>query len=260
MQKVSCSLDSKIEDLCRELSIKESELNPDVSGVLGAEISNVYLTLHDIVSFFLKDLHPDVLSKKFAIDIRELVQRYGINIIERKIQINRNFFFYKQVGGYLDIFDYTIGEFEIAIHVDETLDEFSKRYVIAHEFSHCILEYLHNKACNDDLKRTVKICLNTLFPREKEGYICDIMTAFFLMPIDSVIQLMLQFIEKREIAKTGPAYVHEWLKFLSDRMQVPNYHVNICFQHIRYLGSFLYNEGKSNRLGEMIKTTDKLFY
>ena len=223
------------------------------------EMSTIYLTLYDIVNYFLEDFYQCNLSTQRMIDIRHLVQEYGINIIERKIQITKNFFFYGQIGGYLDIFDYKIGEFDIAIHVDENLDEFSKRYVIAHEFSHFILECLHNKINTSMLQRTTKFCLNVLFPKDKEEYICDIMTAFFLMPIDIVIPLMLQFIEKKQIETMNPVYISEWLEFLSYCTKISNYHVNICFQHIRYLGSFLYNADEQREQKELIKKANKLF-
>lgn len=252
-------LNNKIKNLYTKLTGDNYTFNLNISEILNKNMSTVYLTLYDIVNYFLEDFYYDNLFEQHAINIRGLVQEYGISIIERKIQTTRNFIFYNQIEGYLDIFNCTIGDFKISIHVDENLDEFSKRYVIAHEFSHCVLELLCNTINSNTLKQTTKFCLNTLFPKDIEEHICDIMTAFFLMPIDIVVPLMLQFIEEKQVETNGPIHMNTWLKFLSCHTKISNYHVNTCFQHIRYLGSFLYNENEQKQQNEFIKKANKLF-
>lgn len=200
------------------------------------------------------------LKEYHTIDIRGIVKKYGIDIMEREIH-QSSFLFANQIDGYLDKIKKE-DHIQYVIYVNENLNEASKRYVIAHEFSHYILQQQRKATEKAKNEIDVKYCLNVLFSKSVEENACDIMTAFLLMPIDYVLPLMKQFIESQK--NDYPIRTSEWLQCLSYWMKVSSYHVNLCFQHIRYLAAFLYdNESKGIDNGiaiKNIKEYEMLFY
>ncbi len=210
------------------------------------DMKKMYLAIYEITNRYLNNYYND-LKKRRIIDIRGIVKKHGIDIIEKEIY-SKKFFFINQLDGYLDSIPQN-GQLKYTIYVNENLDEASKRYVIAHEFSHYILENKCEKNTDTWELRENQYCLNVLFPRNAEESICDIMTAFLLMPIDCVLPLMKQFVDSR--SGGYPVRMNEWLQCLSYWLQVSSYHVNICFQHIRYLATFLYNKYHKESDGEV---------
>lgn len=227
---------SSVTSVCRQIVEKFGYLNMSMD-FLG-KIEETYLRIYAITNIFLKDY----MQKGCAIDIRNMADGFGIRIIEKKIHFH-NKIFYNQISGYLDIYDYKSKQFVSTIYVDDRLDETGKRYVIAHEFSHYILVCLQNVINDNDFKRTIKYCSNVLFPSDTEEHICDIMTSFFLMPIETVLYLMENFIDKKKRTNDLPVHVEELLWYLSLHLKIPDDYINICFQHTRYLGSYLSHSG-----------------
>lgn len=235
------------------------ELKESIEFGLVSYMEEIYLKVYKISNEYLEAYYND-LKRRRTIDIRGIVNKYGIDIIEREIYPS-GFLFVNQIDGYLDIVNKDNNN-KYTIYVNENLDEVSKRYVIAHEFSHYILKELDNSESEKKKGMEIKYCLNALFAKNVEENICDILTSFLLMPIDCVLPLMKQFIDDKK--DYCPVRISEWLQCLSYWMQVSSYHVSLCFQHIRYLAAFIYdkeNKGLNDEiLIKNIKDYEHLFY
>lgn len=224
-----------------------------------SNMQDIYLEVYRISNQYLEDYYDD-LKRRRTIDIRGIVNKCGIDIVEREIYPS-GFLFVNQIDGYLDIINKDNNN-KYTIYVNENLDEVSKRYVIAHEFSHYMLKKIYKNNSQKKKGMEIRYCLNVLFAKNVEENVCDILTSFLLMPIDCVLPLMKQFVDDKK--DCYPVRVSEWLQCLSYWMQISSYHVSICFQHIRYLAAFIYD--KENRgLGDKIpikniKEYEYLFY
>ncbi len=236
-----------------------SELNENANLDLICNMQKIYLEIYNISNTYLRNYYGD-LKEYHTIDIRGIVKKHEIDIIEREMYTN-SFLFINQIDGYLDK-DKKENHIQYIIYVNKNLSETSKRYVIAHEFSHYILQQKQKETEKIKKEIEIKYCLNVLFSKSGEENACDIMTAFLLMPIDYVLPLMKQFIESQK--NNYPIRISEWLQCLSYWMKVSSYHVNLCFQHIRYLAAFLYdneNMGIDDKiLIKNIKEYARLFY
>lgn len=247
------------ENYIRRVRLKMMGLNKNAELDLVHCMQDIYLEVYKISNKYLEDYYDD-LKRRRIIDIRSIVNKYGINIVERELYPG-GFLFINQVDGYLDIVNKDIDN-KYTIYVNENLDEVSKRYVIAHEFSHYILK--ERDKANSKRKKGIEIkyCLNTLFAKNVEENVSDILTSFLLMPIECVLPLMKQFVDDKK--GYYPVHVSEWLQCLSYWMQISSYHVGLCFQHIRYLAAFIYdneNKGVGDKIPiKDIKDYEYLFY
>lgn len=236
-----------------------SKLNEDINFDLVSNMQKVYLEIYNISNTYLRNYYDD-LEKYCTIDIRAVVKKHNIDIIEREMH-SSDFFFINQVDGYLDRMKKE-NNIQYIIYVNENLNETSKRYVIAHEFSHYILEKQKKPIYKPKKGTKTQYCLNVLFSKNIEENICDIMTAFLLMPIDCVLPLMNKFVNSKK--NDYPISMNDWLQSLSYCMQISSYHVNLCFQHIRYLVAFIYDKEdkgiNDENLIKNIKEYENLFY
>lgn len=199
---------------------------------LNMSMEEVYLVAFRNTKRILDDFRQRMLLKSRATDIRGLVEMAGIEIIEKPLA-SFNDRFSHETSGYLDCYDYKKDEFQWTIYVNNALGDLTKRYIIAHELAHFLIK--GNKEVQEVYTR---YCVSPLFPKDMEEQLCDIVASFLLMPIDSVLDLMKEYIARRNNEKID---TFEWLRFLGCQMGVSDYHTVICYQNVRYLGGFLYS-------------------
>lgn len=205
--------------------------------------------MNDKISIMGPELYFELCSKLYAhtreilqknlgdqkdsdmVDIRKLVSKYGIEIEEKKLYTKGDVFL-KQLSGYFDQYYYG-GKLNNIIYVHKELGELDKRYVIAHEFAHKLLNSGDNKIISFN-------CINVLFPKEKEEFMSDIIASYLMLPLDRVLKLMDSFIEKKK--DELPIHMIEWIRYLASHMKLSEYQTVLCFQNIRYLACIAYNQ------------------
>ena len=161
-----------------------------------------------------------------AIDIRALARAYGVDVIEINMKMNNEIFKHGTLG-YLD---YYCGKW--TIYVNEAMGDLTKRYIIAHELGHYFLEF------DNDVSK-IEYYKNPLFPKSCEEQICDIMASFLLMSIETVFEIMQEYVKKNV---KGGIDMYEWLNHLGYELGVSDYHTVGCFQNVRYLAGFIYEK------------------
>ena len=188
-------------------------------------LSEVYMEAF----YFTQDLLNafDMLEDD-VVNIRALVEKCNVELIEQKIIRTNNVFQYG-VQGYLDCFNYKPKEYKWTIYINEEMGDLTKRYTIAHELAHYFLK-----------SNAVKYCRNPLFPKTSEEQLCDIIASFLLMPIKTVFRVMDEYIEKCKQRGEIPIVLYDWLEYLSATVKVSHYHTVTCFQNVRYLGGILF--------------------
>lgn len=206
------------------------EITSDIS------IKNLYINAYILTQSILDEFFKNHSSEVTAVDIRSLVKAFNIEIVETKIKLNADLFQYG-TPGYLDNYGYKGNQRLWTIYVNESMGDLSKRYIIAYEFAHYLLqnmwqEYKDNK---------IECCTNPLFPKKTEEQLCDLIATFLLMPLKTVLKLMDDYIKNHQSWYDEPIDMYEWLHYLGCKMGLSDYHTITCFQHLRYLGGIIYN-------------------
>lgn len=231
-------------------------ISPKELKEIGDHLSDAYIQLYILAQKIVQNAIGKENAEETYVDIESIIKSYNINIKKRSLNSIGDTFI-NETAGFLDVYDYERGNYEWSILVNEELNWPLKRYVIAHEFSHFVINRCFGK-------REVKYCISPFFPQKTEEQICDIMASFFLMPITKVLSLFSQFIKRREEKNRIPADLYDWIEYLGRKTQVSEYHVFMCYQNIRYLGAALLNMDES-RIPElkaeiqMVKEHKELF-
>ncbi|MDO4327465.1 MAG: ImmA/IrrE family metallo-endopeptidase [bacterium] len=215
-------------------------------------LKNIYITLYNKATEILNKTEKSKFNSKLAVDIREIIKEHEIELIEKK-GISRSLYFFNETAGYLDYMGSGNGGRAYTIFLEDDQDELSKRYVIAHEFAHFLFM--------DPDSTRVKCCPNMIFFTSQEEQLCDIMAAFLLMPIESVLKLLEEYSQERKRNGQGLIYTNEWLRHLAYHFKLSDYHVILCYQHIRYLGAILNDAEKSDSIPELdLEQYSKFFF
>lgn len=221
------------------------------------DMESMYLRIYIITRAIYKEVFQEDSGKSY-VDILEIAKYFHINVIDRELNSEQDIFM-NEISGFLDEYDYEQGNYQWSIYVNHNIGDISKRYVIAHELSHYILnrsKHSHN----------TKYCINPLFPTSKEEQICDLMSSFFLMPILMVLEVLDTYIAEKKRNGRTPIDIYDWMRHLAYEMKVPEFLVTTCYQNIRYLGGILYNkelgyaEGKLDDEIKMVKMYKGLFF
>lgn len=207
-------------------------------------IEKIYLYLYTEATQTLKSFYKEGIPQSTAIDIKEVAKSLGINVIEKNME-SANELFTNETMGYLDGFAYQGSDIKWSIYVNDALGDLAKRYVIAHELAHYLLKK------NDRISFT-KYCIGSMMPKHPEELLCDIEASFLLMPIESVFELMDDYIKEHKNTKVDS---NKWLTFLGRSLGISDYYTLIFYQNIRYLAAFLYY-GKSK--GDLSEETYKI--
>lgn len=202
---------------------------------LSANEDNIYWIIYSTVQRIVRQYREEKDDQEVAINIEKFAEFLNIKIAERMIA-GRNKLFKDEVAGFIDHFDYPMGNNQCMIYVNENLGELSKRYVIAHEISHYILN-------NGEQKNKVEYCRMVMLSKNNKERICDIMASFIIMPIESVMKLMFDFCNDKRQKGHIPIDADEWLHFLGYSFKLSNYHTVLCYQDIRNLAGVLWLMG-----------------
>lgn len=186
---------------------------------------NIYVATDKILKYALKDN----FKKGAMVDIRSVVKCFGLEVSESEMHSNRNYF-ENEVMGFIDVYK-NQESCKGTIYINRALGDLSKRYVIAHEFAHYFFRNMGDEKRN--------YCIKVLFPGTIVEQFCDIMAAFLLMPIESVLILLKEYVDLKREEGVCPVPAEGWMRYLGYNLKVSDYHVVVSYQHVLYLGGIL---------------------
>ena len=221
-------------------------------------ICNIYKLIQEITYDILLDFYQDKSKIQFPIDIRGIIEKYHIHVVETDLN-EKNSFFIERVNGCLKKIENQedVGSFW-RIYIEETDSEFTKRYILAHEFGHYILEHYPEE--RNAAETGIQHCVDPMFPKKWNELFSDIFAAYLLCPYDRVAELIDSHIEKLKKKEERPMEAVELLRMIGNKAQISSYHVFICYQYIRYYMCYLYNKGLEDRSHEEEAIIDKIGY
>lgn len=251
------------------------ELSDDIRQKAGKLFSDsfdhgkhTYLYIQEITDSILNDYYNKRGEKlEFPIKIREIVQEFGIEIVEIDLNVDRGFRF-DRINGYLD----RIGKNGYHILLEYRDSEFTKRYVLAHELSHFII-----KQCCDGSQAAAEHCVDPMLPKKWEELVADVMAAFFVLPPRLLLHEMNEYYEWMKATNNYPVDAVQMLRKIGIRTQISTYHMFMNFQYVKYYLCYIYNlfgngnslpeeekeyfpdEEKNQKIRDMLEKYDHLF-
>lgn len=204
--------------------------------------SNLYWIVYNVVRQVVRKYQSAVKDENMAIDVQKLAEYLDIKVVYRSIAVRENLF-QDEVAGFIDKFNFGMGNDSCIIYVNENLGELSRRYVVGHEIGHFILN-------NGQQSNKVEYCRNVMLPRNIKERVCNLLASFIFMPIESVMKLMDEFCDERRKSGAVPIDPDEWLQYLGYKFKLSNYHTILCFQDIRNLAGVLYSMGFFDKADE----------
>lgn len=176
-------------------------------------------------------------KSEFPVNIREIIQRAGIQLYETNMNADIGFQFEK-VNGHVRRQEN--GKWAIYVENDES--ECSKRYIMAHEFCRLLIQEMEEAEVQSTEGKVMRYCIDPLFPKNKYELYADMMTAFLMFPYESVLGCMEDYAEELRRENTYPMDAFEWTRVLGQYAQISSYYTIISYQYLKYFLCGHYSE------------------
>lgn len=208
------------------------------------DYSETYTEIYKFTKKILKEYcNKSNITLTFPVNIRGMIAMYGIEIVEMNLNTDIGFRM-ERINGYLwHITQYSPSQWKIYINAPDS--EFTKRYVMAHEFSHFLLK----QDVQEDCVPIQENCIDPMLPKKKTELLADVMAAYFLMPPELLLDEMCRYREKMRKTNYYPIDAAAFLQDIGCKAQISTYHSFLCYQYVRYYLCCLYGE-KSKEVEE----------
>lgn len=215
--------------------------------------TNAYFLIEKITYNVLKLYYEDEQEIKFPIDIRGIIKAFEIEIMEMDLNVDSGFRI-DRVNGYLRS---PYGQNGWRIYIDYDDSEFTKRYMLAHEFSHYLLRICTEPVATQE--NVVDYCIDPMLPKKWDELYTDIMAAYFLLPYRSLIEEMAAYADWMKSTNNYPIDAVQLMRTVGNRAQISSYHTFMSYQYRKYYFCYLYNEIEDGEIREWLKKYEMLF-
>lgn len=187
----------------------------------GKEIFNDAKEIADKV-FHVLEVKPTL-----PVDIRGLVEKCGIRVYETNLNADMGFQI-ERINGYLK----KRGE-NWCIFLEAKDSELMKRYVLAHELSHFLIDNAKTYwKIEHDLEE--RHCIDPLFSKDWDELMSDILASFILFPPKAVLEYLSWYEGELRDKNVYPMDSYEWLRVLGHMAQVSTYFTIISYQYLKF--------------------------
>lgn len=200
------------------------------------QLEEIYIILYAISKIVTKNVHAETI-----VPIKKLIADEEVEIYERKLSTIDDNFVNELLGTLEKVQD------KWRIYINRDIGSLTKRYVMAHEFSHYIINSIEMWDVNEN-------CTNVLLPPNTREQMCDIMSSFLILPFCTVVKLLREYIDDQKKLYGNPIDLDEWIHYLGNEMGLKEYHTILCYQNVRYLAGALYRykEEKNEKIERIL--------
>lgn len=184
-----------------------------------------------VVLYAISKILTDGVRTETMVPIRKMIGSEKIELYERMLATVDDNFANELLGTLEKIQD------KWRIYINQEIGSLTKRYVMAHEFSHYIINSIKEIDKSEN-------CTNVLFPLSTGEQMCDIMSSFLLLPFGTVVRLLNTYTNRQQKSYGRPVNMDEWIRYLGNEMGLTEYHTILCYQNVRYLAGALYQYSK----------------
>lgn len=187
----------------------------------------------------------------FPIDVVALANKLGIFVVEENLNEFANKRSMNRKIGQIEIFyDPFFHEKSITIYIDKMAAISSKRYAVAHELVHYILNYDTNDYYED-------YCIMPMCPIDVEEIVADIFANFLLIPIRLFFDEFKKYVITQIEREKTPVTTEKWMDYLAERSLLSQYYVAFGYQQLRYVAYWIYQAHNSNECGDIMSDNER---
>lgn len=189
------------------------------------------------------------VNQSFPVDIREIVRRCKISVFETNLNADIGFEI-ERINGYL-----RKREEQWCIFLEARDSELIKRYVLAHELSHYLIDKTGEvNGFSDEQKE--RHCVDPLFSKKWHEVMSDILASFFVFPPKALIEYLEQYTREMQEKNVYPIDSYNWLRALGQKAQISTYFTIMSYQYLKIYMCDLYND---NQDSDIIKKNKRFF-
>ena len=188
-------------------------------------IQHLYNNAKEILQSYFKD------EVSFPVDVKAVAERLGIKIscIPMADLSNENIRRVNSKIMQMSIFENPFrNKREVELNVDSGIPLASKRFAIAYGIAEYILH-------PDEMDLFITYEVMPLCPKNESVLSAEILALFLIMPADIVMAELQEYLKEREVQDSFPVSSEEWIKYLSERAGVTEYHAILGYQYAREL-------------------------
>ncbi len=193
---------------------------------------NMTLILYKL-ALEIKNKTPNYLSEEGYVDIMQVLNYCRVEMQECHLNSDQDFFD-NEIAGYLDASKYAQNTHGWKIYINADISGLERRYVIAHEVSHYIIDSIYNN-------KVRRYCTTPVFPKDSSEQSCDMLASFLLMPLENVMEYFKCFRDEKMKAGEKPRKV-EFIKYLASKFILTDLQAAMSFEHVRHLAGVLYEK------------------
>lgn len=165
---------------------------------------------------------------KFPIDIRKLIDNYGIFICET--DLNRELGFqYEKINGCLRC--RKADEWTIFINSED--NESHKRYIMTHELIRFFILRAKEENTSGKADKSAWYYSDPEFSQNVDELMIDMIASFVVFPPKEVLGYMKEYIETLKEQNIYPMDGFEWLRMLGQKAQISSYFTISCYQYLK---------------------------
>lgn len=204
-----------------------------------------FFLVEEITNSILRTYYEKDGEIKFPINIRGIIDEFHIEIAEMALNVDLGFRI-DRVNGYLRKLG---AENKWRIYIEYDDSEFTKRYILAHEFSHYLLRaYAENDSVSDN---ATDYCVDPMLPKRRTELLADIMAAYFLLPYKPLLEEMIAYTKWMESTNSYPIDAVQMMRSIGNHAQISSYHTFMSYQYRKYYFCYLYNMYENERTPEI---------
>ena len=185
----------------------------------------------------IKNGIPGYMNGGGNVDIARVIENSGLEVQECHLNSEPDFFD-NEISGYLDASQYSQNSNSWKIYINSNISGLERRYVIAHEVSHYILDFAYGR-------KVRRYCCTPVFPRDSSEQACDMLSSFLLMPLDNTMESFQKFRKAQMHEYKKPRKV-EFIKYLAYNFVLTDLQAAMCFEHVRHLAGILYEKSMNS--------------
>lgn len=170
----------------------------------------------------------------FPIDVEALAEALGIPLVEEELNVYVNAkCINRKIGQIVIDRDFFSNKKTGIIYLDEMAALSSKRYAIAHEIVHYLMNYQESGYYED-------YCIMPMCPKDVEEILADIFAIFLLIPVSLFFREFQDYVIWRSKEERTPVTTEDWIKYLAERSLLSEYYVAYGYQQLRYVAYWIY--------------------
>lgn len=188
---------------------------------------------------YLLNILVEEERKTLPVDMKKIVNKLGIKLEYKDLNIGGGFNVNRVIGRlHLDKEHLSDdGKYNKIIQIEKNSSHPEQNMAIARQLAHYIFRMDDNNYWQID-----EFSSMPLMPIDGRDLLCDVFAYICLLPMDSLFQKIIGFVQNKVIVEKGMVETKELLEHLTIQSEMPMYDFFNGYQCLRNIFSYVYND------------------